>query len=449
MPKFVNQEGEGKTPEKLFCLLHTVTHTPPTPHALTRTTSSLQDADADAARVAARYAVETLGAVRVLRRGAGGNASLASSPPCRSSDVDASGGGGAACGRHALFALRLALECFGYPSALLLGDAARLAPDALEFFAGAAWLPASDATLWAVAGASGLKRAGGGKGGNGGGGAAAAAGDPGLALRTDSLPALEDAGWLVPRAVGKELLAAWRRGRRAGNATAPFNTARGWLRWLRSPAARRGRQCVVPEVPRVWAAGDAEAEAAAAAALDGAQGSSDGSSTGSAGGGGGNATSVGDLLAALDVARVQEEAAAAGAAAATTAANKGTSSSAAAAAAAAGGGWLDADLSWLLEPAYARQMLAVRPPTAPPAAFPPAASILLPPFLFRLAARCAPNAFPTPSSAHPTPSPPRPFPQTAPAPFAARRHCRRGRAAAARAAAARALRGPGRVPGGS
>lgn len=154
-----------------------------------------------------------------------------------------------------LFVLRIMLGCLRYPSLLVLRAGAALAPDALGMFAAASWLPGSDASLWCVAG------------GPVAGTGQLSAADAQLLLRTDSTPGPEG-GWMVSRAVGVELLEAWRRGgfvasldgdEEAGSSTNRTrgvskyvdDSAAGWRRWLGRRDVRRGRQCAVPELPRV------------------------------------------------------------------------------------------------------------------------------------------------------------------------------------------------------
>jgi hypothetical protein len=200
-----------------------------------------QDGADPAVKAAAmRYMLATHGRVRVVHHGRNATAPLDPAERC-STDPGRPG--------HMLFLLRLFLECLSYPSLLVLRDDARLAPDALSYFAGAQWLAAADPSVGCVSGASGLAPA-------------QAAADPRLLLRSDTVggPA---AGWLVTRGAGRGVLAHWREAMgadgkgRDGDADAADDVAEsasGWRRFLNAPELRRGRQCIVPDLARVGAA---------------------------------------------------------------------------------------------------------------------------------------------------------------------------------------------------
>lgn len=190
-------------------------------------------------RAAVHYATATGGGVRLLLHGRNASAPLMPDERC-SNDAGRPG--------HVLFALRTMLDCLHYPSLLVLRAGAALAPDALGLFAAAQWLPGSDATLWCVSG------------GPAAGTEPPSAADPRLLLRSDVAPDAEG-GWMLGRAVGVELLQAWRRGGYSasldgddggadGNKRVD-DSAAGWRRWLSRSTVRRGRQCVVPELPRI------------------------------------------------------------------------------------------------------------------------------------------------------------------------------------------------------
>ncbi|KAI8463531.1 MAG: hypothetical protein J3K34DRAFT_526907 [Monoraphidium minutum] len=375
---------------------------------------AVDGSDPDVIKVATHFAVETMGVVRLVQRAPGPG-----EPPPLPAPA---GCGGADAGRpaHVLFLLRLFLECFRYPSLLLLPDGAELAPDALQMFAGAAWLLASDPSLMCIAG------------GGAPGDAAAASADAGLLLRSDSSDG-PPRGWMVGAAAGRRLLDGWR----AATAGLPpgarppgvADGGEGWAAYLRSAAVRGGRQCIVPELPRVRAAacggGGASNSSGGGGVADGwfddgegdAAAPGGGDSSGGKGGGevaapgalpgGPGVTTVGGLLAQVgpEKGRRRRLAAAAGggaegaaaadsgkAPAAAAAAAEGSESAgaaksgdAAAAPAAAGaalgagakasgarrrrGGvaWMEADLAWLMEPSYGKvfmQHLAGAKPVA-------------------------------------------------------------------------------------
>jgi hypothetical protein len=162
---------------------------------------------------ATRYMLATRGRVRVVHHGRNATAPLDPAERC-STDPGRPG--------HMLFLLRLFLECLAYPSLLVLRDDARLAPDALHYFAGVQWLAAADPTVGCISGAGGLAPA-------------QAAADPRLLLRSDAIggPA---AGWLVTRATGRGVLAHWREivggggGGGSGNGSGSGGTPRCGLR---------------------------------------------------------------------------------------------------------------------------------------------------------------------------------------------------------------------------
>ncbi|KAI8464231.1 MAG: hypothetical protein J3K34DRAFT_526356 [Monoraphidium minutum] len=279
---------------------------------------------------ALHFVTETRGAVRAVHHAADAapwdpaaadaDATACGAPP-RGAAAPAGCGRDAARPGHQLFLLRLFLECLGYPSLLTLGGAARRAPDGLSYFAGASWLLGSEPSLWCVAGAAGGEAAAGGAGG----GAAGRRADPLLLFRSDAVPAyggggssVGGGGVLVTRDVGRGLLAQWRAAVKGGAPPAALNGSdprRGaaWRRFLASRAVRRGRQCVAPAAPRVRAAAADE-------------------SGGGGGGGDGGPWGRGGVA------------------------------------------WMDADVSWLMEPAYSRALLQ-RLAAAAPSDLPTAAAL--------------------------------------------------------------------------
>ncbi|GBF90117.1 hypothetical protein Rsub_03250 [Raphidocelis subcapitata] len=267
-------------------------------------------ADPAVKKMAVHFAVQTMGVVRVLHHGKNATAAAAAAE----AGLDEKCSNDPARPGHAVFLLRIFLECLGYPHLLVLGDSARLAPDALPYFAGAPWLLASDPSLWCLAGGSAL-------------GAAAAAADPALLLRTDGVAGPAE-GLLMARAAGLGVLEHWRAAvKRGGKPPALADGAAGWQRFLLSAGLRRGRQCVVPELPRVRtaAAGDGADPAPSAPPPDDAAAR-------------GPPTPF--ELAAADAAGGS----AAGAAAAPQPQPRAVD-------------WLEADLSWLLEPHYSSVVL--------------------------------------------------------------------------------------------
>ncbi len=168
-----------------------------------------------------------------------------------------------------------ACRCFQYQQLLLLDDALQLAPDALSFFAGVAWLPRSDPTLWCISAwnDNGVKNV--------------AVDEQVLwrckpVLSQASIHSNEDAlqfsctkvfctscttciesyctklpawpvayhrtdyhpgrAWMLSKEVGAQLLEQW-------------PTTGEWHAHLLLERVRRGRQCIVPEIPRARDAG--------------------------------------------------------------------------------------------------------------------------------------------------------------------------------------------------
>jgi len=198
-----------------------------------------QDGDDRGVReLAARYAAETSGAVRLLQRPAGtkgtAGAAGATSDPTGAGLVEA--------------VLRAFFQCWDYPYLLLAEDDQLFAPDALSLLQATAWLLDSEgrapagglwcASLWQENGQPRTAR------------------DARALRRTDHHPGR---AWMVSRRVGLELLREFGARRLAfegagAAAPPPPPGRRGWEEGvLRAERVRRGRQCVVPEVPRAVA----------------------------------------------------------------------------------------------------------------------------------------------------------------------------------------------------
>lgn len=270
-------------------------------------------ADPAVKEMAVHFAVQTMGVVRVVHHGKNATAAAAAA----AAGLDEKCSNDPARPGHQVFLLRLFFECLGYPHLLVLGDSARLAPDALPYFAGASWLLASDPSLWCLAGGSAI-------------GAAAAAADPALLLRSDGVPSSAE-GLLMARIAGLGVLEHWRAAiQRDGKPPALADSGPGWQRFLLAAALRRGRQCVVPELPRIRTA---QASRPVAGSSSASPSPEDGAARG---------PPTPFELAARDAA--------------------GSSADAAAAPAAPPRAldWLEADLSWLLEPHYSSIVLQVR-----------------------------------------------------------------------------------------
>lgn len=191
------------------------------------------------------YTLETTGTVKIIH-----HAPKSSSPAAAEQQQLCANGPSPNCtsdpGRpsHQLFLLRLFLECFNYPSLLLLGDGVRLAPDALSYFAGVQWLLTSDPSLWCLSGGSNVSAS-----------LARGRGSSSVLLRSDQVGDY-GSGWLVTKGVGRQLLAQWREAVKSGGSLAVTgDSSAGWWRYLRSRAVRRNRQCIFPEMPRVWCCG--------------------------------------------------------------------------------------------------------------------------------------------------------------------------------------------------
>jgi len=273
------------------------------------------------------YTLETMGAVRLVHHGKNATAAAVdtSSEKC-SNDPGRPG--------HQLFLLRLFLECLHYPSLLVVQDNARLAPDALAYFAGVQWLLSSDPTLWCLSGGSSI-------------GAAAAAADPSLLLRTDAAPGSAGSmGWLVSRDVGLQVLAHWRAVTAASKDSKPpqvADSSAGWSRFLWSKALRRGRQCVVPELPRLRSA-------AAAVETASSSNSSHSGKTKSSSKRKGSSSGSDDSSYLVPPTPFELAAAASKAAASQVVGSKQFG----------GVDWMHADVSWLMEPHYSAVILEVR-----------------------------------------------------------------------------------------
>jgi hypothetical protein len=208
-------------------------------HMLKPTPQTTQDgADPAVKQAGLDFTSETKGLVRLVHHGKNATAAADEDPDTAekcSNDVGRPG--------HQLFLMRLFFECLQYPAVLLLRDDARLAPDALAYFAGTQWLLSSDKSIWCVAGGSPLS-------------GEQPADDPSLLLRTDAAPGGPDAAaWLVSRGVGLQVLQHWRETMAGGKVGRPprelADSSAGWARFLASTALRRGRQCVVPGLARV------------------------------------------------------------------------------------------------------------------------------------------------------------------------------------------------------
>jgi hypothetical protein len=195
-----------------------------------------QDGDDEGVRaLGERYARETAGAVRVLRRPGKrqqqGDEKASSQPD--------------PTGAHFLESvLRAFFECWDYPYVLLADDDMLFARDALALLSASAWLLDSDArTLWCASlwQENGQPRT---------------ARSSRNLQRTDYHPGR---AWMIARPVGLELLRALEARRAAfeeasgvgGGAGGLPAGRRGWEdALLRAEPVRKGRQCLVPEVPR-------------------------------------------------------------------------------------------------------------------------------------------------------------------------------------------------------
>jgi hypothetical protein len=124
--------------------------------------------------------------------------------------------------------LHVFFECFKYPAVLLLEDDMKLAPDFFDFYAATHWLLASDSSLYCLSAWNpvGYKQQW---------------VSPRRIVRSDFSPGR---GWMLSRDMGLQLLANW-----------PQGEAVDWQQHVRSSAVRAGRQCLVPEMPRMVPAG--------------------------------------------------------------------------------------------------------------------------------------------------------------------------------------------------
>jgi hypothetical protein len=124
----------------------------------------------------------------------------------------------------------------------------QLASDALPLFAGAQWLLASDPTLWCIAGGDSFAR-------NSSNVTSSSSSsnnsstDAHALQRTDAPPLIGN-GWLVSANTASEVLKHYRKRVDTGSSV-------GLRSWLATPDVRKGRQCVFPRQPRVWASLDA------------------------------------------------------------------------------------------------------------------------------------------------------------------------------------------------
>jgi hypothetical protein len=168
---------------------------------------------------------------------------------------------------HQRFMLHIMLDCFKYPAVLFLSSDMELSPDLFGYLAATQWLLLSDSSLYCVSAWNEFGRL-------------QMANSVWSLLRTDYHPAR---AWIITAAVGQELLGLWRnssissRGRAAGEAgkqqgVGVGGTARKvsgtvaegwgldasmveWMGFIRRPDVRRGRQCILPERPRVVSKG--------------------------------------------------------------------------------------------------------------------------------------------------------------------------------------------------
>lgn len=133
---------------------------------------------------------------------------------------------------HLRLMLHVFFECFKYPAVLLLEDDMKLAPDFFEFYAATQWLLASDPSLYCLSAWNPL-------------GYKQQRVSPRRIVRSDFSPGR---GWMLSRQMGLQLLAAW-----------PQGEGVDWQQHVRSIAVRAGRQCLVPEMPRMVPAGEVAA----------------------------------------------------------------------------------------------------------------------------------------------------------------------------------------------
>lgn len=138
------------------------------------------------------------------------------------------GGGGARIASHYRFAIERAFAAFAEAPAILVAEEDLLfSPDFFEFFLAAAPVMDVDPSVMAVSAWNDNGRRD-------------RVGDAGALHRTHFFPGL---GWLLTRALYEgELRDAWPEDH--------------WDHWLRHEDRRRGRDCVYPEVPRTYHAGE-------------------------------------------------------------------------------------------------------------------------------------------------------------------------------------------------
>ena len=128
--------------------------------------------------------------------------------------------GHVALAAHYGWALKRAFGDGGASHVIILEDDMLLSRDALTFFAAAAPLLRQDDTLWCASTWNDN-------------GAKALLSDAASLRRTDFFPGL---GWMLTASLWEELAPRWPSG--------------NWDHWMRSPDVARGRECVVPQVPR-------------------------------------------------------------------------------------------------------------------------------------------------------------------------------------------------------
>jgi len=124
---------------------------------------------------------------------------------------------------HFRFVMEEAFMIKGHTHLLLLEDDLVPAPDFLQLFLSTAPLLTQDPTLWCISAwnDNGLKNL---------------AQDQERLFRTDYFPGL---GWMLTRQLWEELRQIW-----------PESPSTGWDHWMRLSTVSKGRECVVPEVPR-------------------------------------------------------------------------------------------------------------------------------------------------------------------------------------------------------
>lgn len=124
--------------------------------------------------------------------------------------------------RHYRWALNQVFRRRGYPAAVVVEDDLEVAPDFFEYFRGLLPLLRADPSLWCASAWN-----------DNGKEQLVEAGRPEALHRTDFFPGL---GWMLLRSTWEELEPRW--------------PGAFWDDWMRSPAQRRGRACVRPEVSR-------------------------------------------------------------------------------------------------------------------------------------------------------------------------------------------------------